>query len=273
MVNHDGRGAPFDLVAAVAARTGAIVQALGACDEEALRSASELPGWSRLTIACHLRYGAEALCRMTRGAVAGEAVSYYPEGRERQRPLTLSPAQNESPHDVVASLARHSEQLHEVWSELTDDVWELDVVEPKDNRDLGRLPLGRLPLLRLTEVEVHGSDLALGLDDWSDRFVSSALTFRLEWLNTRRSNHRAVDGRVQGSWLLVASDGPTYRVTVSGDAVDSRPASPASPATAEIAATSRDLLALLLGRPVRTPLRFSGDVGFGQAFTRAFPGP
>jgi hypothetical protein len=210
---------------------------------------------------------------MTRGAVAGEAVSYYWEGRERQRPLTLRPARNESPQDVIASLARHSAQLHEVWSELTDDAWALDVVEPEHNRDLGRLPLIRLPLLRLTEVEVHGSDLALGLDNWSELFVSVALTFRLEWLNTRRSNHRVVDGRVQGSWLLVASDGPTYLVTVNGDTVDARPASPASPATAVIGATSRDLLALLLGRPMCTPLRISGDVVFGQAFTRAFPGP
>jgi uncharacterized protein (TIGR03083 family) len=273
MVDHDGRVRPFDLIAAVAARTDAIVLALRACDEEALCSPSALPGWSRLTIACHLRYGAQALHRMTRGAVEGVPVSYYPAGRERQRPLTLLPARHERPRAVVTSLARHSERLHEAWLGLTADARDLDVVEPEDNRDLGRLPLRRLPLLRLTEVEVHGSDLALGLDDWSELFVRLALSFRLEWLNTRRSNHRAVDTRVQGSWLLVATDGPTYRVTVTGDTVESRPASPTTPATAVIGASSRDLLALLLGRPFRTPPRVSGDVAFGQAFARAFPGP
>jgi uncharacterized protein (TIGR03083 family) len=270
----DGRQGPVpDLVAAVATRTDAIVRTLGDCDAEALHDASALPGWSRLTIACHLRYGAQALCRMTQGALRGEPVAYYPEGRERQRPLTLRPKPEERPHDVVASLAQHSGLLHEMWRGAPMEAWRRDIIEPHDNRDLGRLPLHRLPLLRLTEVEVHGSDLALGLDDWSELFVDVALPFRLEWLNTRRSNHRAVDRSVQGSWLLVASDGPTYLVTVVGDTVESRPARSGSRATATIEGASRDVLALLLGRPVRAPLRFAGDVSFARSFARAFPGP
>jgi hypothetical protein len=40
-----------------------------------------------------------------------------------------------------------------------------------------------------------------------------------------------------------------------------------------VEAPARDLLALLLGRPVRTPPRYSGDVELGRAFARAFPGP
>jgi len=89
-------------------------------------------------------------------------------------------------------------------------------------------------LLRLTEVEVHGSDLDVGLDDWSAAFVETALPFRLDWLNSRRSNHRAVDEGVQGSWLLHASDGSTYLVSVKGASVESRPADPSAPARATI---------------------------------------
>jgi hypothetical protein len=103
--------------------------------------------------------------------------------------------------------------------------------------------------------------------------VAAALPFRLDWLNSRRANHRDADTAIAGSWLLRATDGPTYLVSVDGARVDSSPAADDAPATAVIDATSRDLLALLLGRPLRAPLRISGDRDFAASFSRAFPGP
>lgn len=47
-----------DLVAAVRRRTDEVVDALGHLDRDGLRAPSSLPGWSRLTIACHLDGGA-----------------------------------------------------------------------------------------------------------------------------------------------------------------------------------------------------------------------
>ena len=149
----------------------------------------------------------------------------------------------------------------------------MDVVEPPETRDLGPVPLGLLPLLRFTEVEVHGTDLRLSLDDWSTLFVDTVLPMRLAWLNTRRANHRAFDAGLHGSWLLTATDGPSYRVSVHGHQVESQPARPGSPASAAIEATSRDLLALLLGRAFHSPPIITGDVEFGRCFPRAFPGP
>jgi maleylpyruvate isomerase len=254
-------------------RTMRIVKQMRGLSVEALHSPSALPDWSRLTIACHLHYGAEALCRMTRSALAGEPVAYYPEGREGQRPGTLVPLPGEHPLAVVESLVRASEELHKVWSSLEPDAWNLDVVEPEENPDLGTLPLARLPLLRLTEVEVHGSDLGIGLNDWGELFVRLVLPMRLDWLNARRVNHRSVDANLNGSWLLVATDGPTYRVSVNGANVESRPANPSSSARAVIKATSRDLLALLLGRPFHAAPVITGDASFGEAFSDAFPGP
>ncbi|MHB1516684.1 MAG: hypothetical protein ACYCVN_09920 [Acidimicrobiales bacterium] len=55
--------------------------------------------------------------------------------------------------------------------------------------------------------------------------------------------------------------------------VDSYPARPDPVATAAIEATSRDLLALLLGRPFIEAPRIVGDLEFGGAFHAAFPGP
>jgi len=261
------------VIHAVAARTAQIVGALERLDEDELRSPSRLPDWSRLTVACHLRFGAEGFLRLTQSAITGEPAAFYPEGRAHQRPSTLQPGVDETPRDVVRSLAEHSAALHATWGALDASHWTRVVTEPDDNRDLGRLPVSVVPLLRLTEVEVHGSDLDVGIDEWSSTFVSEALPFRLGWLNVRRSNHRPVDDSVIGSWLLRASDGPTYLVSAGADAVQAQRAETETPATAVIDGTSRDLLALLLGRPPREPLVISGDREFGASFSRAFPGP
>jgi hypothetical protein len=170
-------------------------------------------------------------------------------------------------------LQRLNRELERAWGALDTAAWDREVNEPEDNPDLGTIPLSGLPLLRLTEVEAHGSDLGLGLDDWSDLFVRAALPARLRWLSVRRTNHRTFDRNLQGTWLLVAVDGPTFMVSVTGDVTDSRPADPTSAATAVIEATSRDLLALLLGRPFIEAPRIRGDVKFGGAFGAAFPGP
>jgi Mycothiol maleylpyruvate isomerase N-terminal domain len=266
--------ADHQILDAITRKSRSIAESLRRLGDDELHKSSQLPEWIRLTIACHLRFGAEALARMTRSALQGEPMAYYPVGREAQRPLTLVPSPGESAQGVVESLALLSDELAEEWSALDIGAWDLELVEPKHNPDLGPIPLGRLPLLRLTEVEVHGTDLGLNLDDWSELFISTVLPMRLEWLNTRRANHRAFDTQLEGSWLLVAVDGPTYRVSVdSGTKAESRPASPYAHARAVIEATSRDLLALLLGRALNAPPAIMGDIAFAEPFSRAFPGP
>lgn len=261
------------LIVACARRTAAIVDALDGEGSDALSAPSWLPGWSRLTITCHLRYGAEALLRMTSAGISGYTAAYYPDGRATQRPGTLQPGPGEDPLGVVESLRRLSTELEQLWDNLNDQAWEREVIEPDDNPDLGPVRISGLPLLRLTEVEVHGTDLGLGLDDWSDLFVRTVLPIRFRRLSIRRTNHREFDRSLQGTWLLIATDGPTYSVSVSGDVVESQPADPTRPSTAVIEATSRDLLALLLGRPLVDAPRIWGDREFGHAFSAAFPGP
>ncbi len=260
------------LVAAVRRRTNNVVDALRSLDEAGLLAPSTLPGWSRLTIACHLRYGASTLAEMTRATLAGETASYYPGGRATQRPGTLEPGRGEDPSDVVASLASLSAALDQAWALLTPEQWATELVEPADNPDLGPLPLHRLMLSRLTEVEVHGSDLDLGLADWSAAFVTAALPFRVQRFTTRRTNHLPFDD-VSGSWLLAADDGPRFLVSASGSSVAVSVNGPPPHGAAVIEGASRDLLALLLGRPTVRPLRYSGDETLGHAFRRAFPGP
>ena len=261
------------LADAARARTDELVAALAAADPSTLHGPSALPGWERLTIACHLRYGALACRRMTTAALKGRPASFYPDGRSRQRPATLVPDAGETPPDVVGSRGEESARLHDLWRRLSVEQWQTAVVEPAGNPDLGPTRVAHLALLRLTEVEVHGTDLDLGLHDWSAVFVTETLPVRLAWLSTRRTNHRRADPAPQGSWLLHPSDGPCRLVSVHGERVASEPADPATAADAVIEGTSRDLLALLLGRPPRRPLSLHGDEGLASSITRAFPGP
>ncbi len=264
----DGRA----LAAAVSTRQREVVAALRAPDESALLGPSRLPGWDRLTIACHLRYGAAASERLTRAALDGEPAAFYPEGRDRQRPATLQPEPGESVAQVVAGLATTSRRLDDRWSPLGPDEWSSTVTEPEANPDLGPVVLSMLALLRLTEVEVHGSDLDLGLAPWSTTFVETALPVRLAWLATRRSNHREADRSIEGTWVLAASDGPTFRISTAGDDVTVEQGSTAG-AQAVLAGTGAELLAFILGRRSVEILEIAGDRHFAQGFLAAFPAP
>ena len=256
-----------------AERTAQLLTALRPLDEADLAAPSALPGWSRLTIVCHLRYGAHALLRMTRDVLAGRETAYYPGGRVRHRAATLEPASGEGPIDVLDDWERTAAELDDEWSRVVDEDWGRRIVEPPDNQDLGPVPLARLALGRLTEVDVHGTDLAIGFPDWSPTLVEIALPTRLRWLVDRRSNHRPVDETVEGDWLLDAGPDRRWLVSVHGPDVAVRPASEADDPDAVIRGSGRDLLALLLGRPPAEPLRYEGDTELASAFPEAFPGP
>jgi len=262
-----------DLARVAAERTTRLLRAVRQIDKASLEGPSQLPGWSRLTIVCHLRYGTHALRRMTQDALAGRETSYYPEGRDRQRPSTLVRFPGEGPCDVVNDWEAAASSLDWEWSAVEDVQWGTEVLEPAGNPDLGTIPLARLALARLTEVDVHGTDLGIGAADWSPTLVEVGLPTRLRWLSTRRTNHRAFDRSIEGAWLLNATDGPRWLVSIHRGAVESRPARETDDARAVIEGSSRDLFALLLGRPRRRQLRFRGDVAFAASFEKAFPGP
>ena len=208
---------------------------------------------------------------MTVEVLDGKQTSFYPGGRAIQRPGTLVPEEGESYSDVLRSLLDESRSLNETWAQMSGSDWDLPVREPRGNPDLGTIPVSALALLRLTEVEVHGVDLDIGVSDWSRLFVEAALAMRVPMLATRRRNPGA-DESLPGAWLLVTTDGPTWRVSVDGDRVTSELSTASAVADAVIEGSSRDLLAMLLGRP-GGQLAVTGDLEIGGGFKRAFPGP
>lgn len=256
------------VAAAIATKHDEVVTALRGLSDEELLAPSRLPDWNRLTVLCHIRYGAEAINRLVTAALVGERVLFYPDGRAEQRPATLVPTPGESAQDVVESLAANSAALDVTLAAVTD--WSTMFREPEGSVDLGSMTVKRLAILRLTEIEVHGADMNIGVDRWSDTFVDAALSMRFERLALRLSNNPVPEHRPRGSWILRAPDGEAWLVTAA-DAVMSRRADPGERADGIVEASRRDLLALLLGRPFEGAVHYDG--AFARAFKEAFPGP
>lgn len=258
-----------EIAEAVAARHRELASILRAIDSKTLLEDSALPGWSRLTIVCHLRYGAQASERMTRDALAGLPTGFYPDGRSSQRPSTLRPGPDEKSADVVQSFRECSAALDELWADIPAEVWEATTIhEPEDNPEIGSITLMQLAILRLTEVEVHGTDLDLGLSNWSSTFIDAALPMRIAWLPRR---HAPSQGSL-GSWNLVASDGPSFNVAVS-QRVAPVSHSEACQADVTISGSKADLLGLLLGRLDIADLAIAGDETTARRFAATFPPP
>jgi hypothetical protein len=211
-----------------------------------------------------LRYVASAMRRITTAALVGRSEPMYPGGRANLRPKTIVPAAGESAEALVASLHDETTMLDDLWQSLSIQDWQRRVDEP----DHGTMPLTKLLVLRLTETEVHGSDLGFAaLDSWDELFVEVTLPLRLAWLDRPDTDHSVV-----GSWLL--SDGAgQWLVVAEGGGVRSYHAPADTRADCRLTASRRDLLAFLLGRPTIGTIERSGDIDLANAFKRAFPGP
>jgi hypothetical protein len=211
---------------------------------------------------------------MTLATIDGQPTTFYPEGRATQRPKTLRPAPGESSRQVVESLAAQSAALAGVWAGINVDEWERPVVESRDVGELRRMPLtiSDLALLRLTEVEVHGVDLGIGLSEWSTEFVDVALPRRISWLGRRTPPKLGESAHFPASWLFASTDGPSYLVLID-QAGQTAADIAAFEATAQhrIQGPRRELLAVILGRTVSQELH--ADAAAISSFQATFPGP
>ena len=73
--------------------------------------------------------------------------------------------------------------------------------------------------------------------------------------------------------MLVPTDGPCMLVAVNEGLVTVEDAEPTAASDAVIEGSSRDLLALLLGREARHTLSKRGNIAFAESFSLVFPGP
>lgn len=239
--------------AAISSRTDEICDRLDALDDLDLDRPSLLPGWSVLTIACHLRYGAQALRQLTTATLGDLPAAFYPGGRDLQRPYTLQPALGEPRLHVIESLRHESGELARSWAALDDDDWDRSIIpHPGDDDTLGAMRLRGLALLRLTEVMVHGTDLGLGMSPWPLTFGQWVLPLRIE--RARIVHPSGFDAVVAFS----PADADEIRVRFR-DGVVTADVPCDAPPDLVVRAVANDLVALVLGRQPAGPVTMDGD--------------
>ena len=239
-----------------------------------LTAPSLLDGWSRAHVVAHLTNVADALVRMTHDALADRPTTMYPHGRA-DRDAQIDAVAALSWDELHTKFVQATATLMHIWHAVPWERWG----KPFTETELGTAQFGRLVGLRLTEVEVHHSDLAVGFGprDWSRELTQTCLPLRLASLERYRRRPDA-DQTIDGTWLLVCDD-LDRRWRVRADHTDvaivdiEHPSGDDDGADVVLRGTATDLTALLLGRQDPAMLAVSGDTERAAAFKRAFPGP
>ncbi len=190
-------------VAACSAAHRVRLQRLAGLDDATARRPSLLSGWSVGHVLTHLSQNAESITRWLEGALAGVTVARYPGGRE-QRDGDIEAGAGRPAPVLLDELWRSCMALEEVWARSALAGWP-DVDPPAPDAPW---PAAESPWRRLSEVEIHHSDLGLGFHagEWSQELVRWLLPRRLARLDTQVTD--PAERRRLLSWLVGRTDEP-----------------------------------------------------------------
>jgi maleylpyruvate isomerase len=267
-------GAVGSLLTALDVATDDLSASLARASAFELGEPSLLEGWSRAHVVAHLANVAAALVRMTHDALADRSTSMYPDGRAL-RDAEIESVAAQPWEDLHAWFVQSTGALTNTWHSVPWERWG----QPFTESELGSMQFGRLVGLRLTEVEVHHADLAVGFGprEWSPALTRTCLPLRVASLGRLRRRPDA-DHTINGSWVLEC-DELDQRWSVHANhgevRIDEIEQSDHDRPTADVVlrGSALDLTAVLLGRQDPAMLAVSGDTARAGAFKRAFPGP
>jgi len=139
------------------AGTELLTRAVNALPDDALRTPSGLPGWTRAHVVAHVARTAEALTRLATWARTGIETPMYPSREHRAAEIESSA---QAPADVLRrELATTAETLDGALAALDETTWQAQV-----RSALGRpLPAAEIPWMRVREVWLHAVDLDAGV--------------------------------------------------------------------------------------------------------------
>jgi maleylpyruvate isomerase len=142
-------------------------------DDEQVRAASALPGWSRGHVLAHLADNARMFARLAEHALRGELVPAY-DGGVDERNAIIEAGAGRSAAGHRAELAARNAELQSVWARLGDADWGRPVTFR--NADLAATVYARW-----REAWIHMADLDLGVrpEDWPAELACHAIDFLL----------------------------------------------------------------------------------------------
>lgn len=164
--------------------TARLVNATARLTEAEAREPSLLPGWSRGHVLTHVARNADAMRNLLSWARDGVEVPAYV--REEVRNAEIEAGAGRSVDDLRDDVSESAEAFAADAEMLTDAAWRTEV------RILDG-PYFRAELLlprRLTEVELHHTDLGIGYSaaDWTPEFSALKLPEPMQsWRDERRT--------------------------------------------------------------------------------------
>jgi maleylpyruvate isomerase len=184
-------------------RLHATVRAL---DDDAMRQASALPGWTVGHVVTHLTRNADSVVRRLDAVIEGRVVEQY-EGGAAGRVAEIEAGAHRSAQEMFADLQRADEAVEALFKVVPAEVWERPFAAQNSMAEFQGRPASFLPFTRWREVEIHHVDLGLGYGyaQWPASLVERWLPGLLEGLPAR------ADPRHLLAWTLGRSTAPELR--------------------------------------------------------------
>jgi maleylpyruvate isomerase len=153
-------------------------------DDEQLRRASRLPGWTVAHVLTHIARNADGHIHRLEGALAGTDRPRYPGG-PAQRNADIERGAGRGSAEIQTDLIATQVALEQTWQRSVDAGW-----PHADFLGDDIWPTTASPIRRVREVEMHHVDLGLGYEpsEWPEDYVAWELPMLLE----------TVPGRVPG---------------------------------------------------------------------------
>lgn len=173
-----------ELLRVLRVATGRLVAATARMTDAEAREPSLLPGWSRGHLLTHVARNADALRNLLAWARDGIETPAYVRAEVRE--AEIEAGADRPVDDLRDDVAESAEAFAADAEMLTDAAWRTEV------RVLDG-PFFRAELLlprRLTEVELHHTDLGVGYgaDDWTPEFAALDLAEPMKsWRDERRT--------------------------------------------------------------------------------------
>jgi maleylpyruvate isomerase len=162
--------APTSRLSALRTSTAELLRGIDAerWTDEDVRAPSLLPGWTRGHVLAHIARNADGISRTLSGALRGEVLARYPDGRTgRDADIEAGAARGFA--ELAADVRESAARLDRLFSAVGDaHGWDL----PTEDR-----PAGAFVAARWREVEIHRVDLAgaYPADEWPAEFVGFLL--------------------------------------------------------------------------------------------------
>ena len=180
---------PLVLIAEVDRATARLLATAHTLDDDAVRAASPLPGWTRGHVLTHVARNADSLINLLTWARTGVETPQYPSDEAREAGIQAGAPRPAA--EQVADLAAASERFAKAVDDIPAEAW-ATMVRWRGGR---AQPAARIVWTRLTEVEIHHVDLDAGYTpaDWPDAF-------------SHRLLHDLANGRTEPAIRLEATD-------------------------------------------------------------------